>query len=170
MTISTPEPLVPSVDADLFRRAMRLPATAVTVIASGSEGARVGLTASAVCSLSDSPPMVLVCVNRSSHALEAIRRNASFSVNFLAADQQETAEIFAGRKGLYGEDRFVAGEWQRLISGAPVMTQGLASFDCLLEVEHDSPTHAILIGRIVAIASRAAAPLIYCQGQFGQPQ
>lgn len=163
-------PSQPPVDPALFRAAMRLPATSVTIIATGRGDDRAGLTASAVCSLSDAPPMILACINRRSPALELIRRNGAFSANFLASHQPDMAELFAGRTGVYGADRFASGGWETGVTGMPVLPAALASFDCLLEAEHDSPTHAILIGRVAGILQNAAQPaLIYSVGAFGRP-
>ncbi len=66
-----------------FAQQGRLPATAVTVIATGEGDARMGLTTSAICSLSDAPPMIPACINRRSPVPEPIRANGCFSANFL---------------------------------------------------------------------------------------
>lgn len=155
------------VDSAQFRAAMRLPATPVTVLATGLRGARTGLTASAVCSLSDSPPMILACVNLGSHALPAIRENRGFSANFLTSAQASVAEAFAGRTGLYGEDRFDP-DWITGTTGLPLLSTALASFDCEMTEEYDSPTHAILIGRVVGLMRNdTERALVYSSGQFG---
>lgn len=158
-------------DATTFRTAMRLPATSVTVIAAGEGEERNGLTASAVCSLSDAPPMILACVNLNSSALPLIRARGCFSANFLTEAQHDLAERFAGRTRIYGAARFSDAGWSTLATGAPVLSTALAAFDCILEREHDSPTHAILIGRVVAITHDAECrSLVYSAGRFGVAQ
>ena len=72
---------------------MRHLAGAVTVIATGAPGHRFGLTATAVCSLSDEPPTLLVCVNRPASAHDVISRNGNFSVNLLADDQEPRSPV-----------------------------------------------------------------------------
>lgn len=162
--------LLPPPDATSFRAAMRLPATSVTVLAAGSGATRNGLTASAVCSLSDAPPMILACVNLSSAALPLIRQTGCFSVNFLTDAQSHVAERFAGRTRVYGADRFTEGDWQTLATGAPVLMDALAVFDCQLEREHDSPTHAILIGRVMGmVRNDDSRSLVYSAGSFAYP-
>ncbi|MEI4473831.1 flavin reductase family protein [Frigidibacter sp. MR17.24] len=169
MTDLSPTPVLPP-DAGGFRAAMRLPATSVTVIAAGTGAARSGLTASAVCSLSDSPPMILACVNQSSPALAVIRETGCFSANFLTDAQAAVAERFAGRTRIYGAERFDEGDWGTLASGAPVLRDALAIFDCALEQEHDSPTHAILVGRVLGILhDDARRSLVYSAGRFAFP-
>ncbi|MEI4487883.1 flavin reductase family protein [Frigidibacter sp. MR17.14] len=153
-----------------FRAAMRLPATSVTVIAAGQGDARCGLTASAVCSLSDAPPMILACVNLNSPALPVIRATGCFSANFLTDGQSHVAERFAGRTRVYGAERFDEGDWRVLTTGAPVLTDALSVFDCTLEREHDSPTHAILIGRVQGmLRNETRRSLVYSAGSFAYP-
>ena len=150
-----------------FRDCMRHLAGAVTVVATGSVGARSGLTATAVCSLSDDPPTLLVCVNRLTGAHNVIQSLRHFSINLLAADQEVVAGKFAGRAGLKGEARFTGDNWRTLATGAPVLADALAAFDCEIVQEHLFPTHTIFIGLVVATAARDTAdPLLYLRGRF----
>lgn len=156
------------IDSPAFRAAMRLPATSVTVIAAGADDERNGLTVSAVCSLSDTPPMLLACVNLNATTLPLIRRIGAFSINFLTHAQSAVASRFAGRDKVYGAERFVGGDWGTLATGAPVLRDALTVFDCALETEHDSPTHAILVGRVKGIIRNdAGRSLVYSSGMFG---
>lgn len=157
----------PGLEAEAFRAGMRHLAGAVTVIATGAPGERYGLTATAVCALSDDPATLLVCVNRSASAHDVISRNRSFSVNLLADDQEPVAARFAGRAGLKGEARFAGGDWQPLVTGAPTLVDAVARFDCEVTQEHVFASHTIFIGRVVAAAARdGAEPLIYLRGAF----
>ncbi len=161
----------PSIAPDEFRSSMRHLAGAVTVIATGAVGERFGLTATAICSLSDDPPTLLACVNRSASAHDVIQKNRSFSINLLANDQASVAGHFAGRSGLKGEARFTGAIWQTLVTGAPILEHALAAFDCEVTQEHVFATHTIFIGRVVASAARDAGdPLIYLRGAFRQLQ
>lgn len=150
-----------------YREIMRHHAGAVTVIAVGLPGARTGLTATAVCSLSDSPAMILACVNRSASAHAIITATRCFSINLLASEQQDVAMRFAGREGLAGEDRFETGAWTTLSTGAPVLEGALANLDCELAEELNGLTHTIFIGAVKSGRVRAAAtPLLYFRGEF----
>jgi len=154
-------------DTEHYRAIMRHQAGAVTVIACGPEGARAGLTATAVASLSDTPPTVLACVNQSAGAHSEILRSLAFSVNLLSTQQQDVAERFAGKGGLKGEARFEGLAWRTLATGSPVLDQALASLDCELVDHHFFATHSIFIGRVVAGQFRAAAePLLYFRGDY----
>lgn len=154
-------------DSNAYRLLMRQQAGAVTIIAVGDAGNRTGLTATAVCSLTDSPPTLLVCVNRTASAHSPIRQTRTFSVNLLARDQVPLAMSFSGKVGLEGEARFSADEWMTLTTGAPVLKHALASIDCELADEHGFDTHSIFIGRVRDGRTRDGAdPLIYFRGSF----
>lgn len=154
-------------DSDSYRTIMRHQAGAVAVIAVGQAGARTGLTATAVCSLSDSPPMILACVNRTASAHDPIAAIGSFSINLLASDQQDLAGQFSGRTGLKGEARFTDPGWTTLATGAPILATALASLDCTLLDRHAFETHTVFIGTVADGRVRTdAAPLLYFKGDF----
>lgn len=154
-------------DGAIYRAIMRHQAGAVTVIAVGPPGARTGLTATAVCSLSDDPPTILACIRRTASAHDVIHQLGVFSVNLLAADQQDVAERFSGALGLRGEDRFTDDDWTTLVTGSPVLRGALASLDCRLEEQHGFATHSIFIGSVLDGCVRAEAePLLYFRGDY----
>jgi flavin reductase (DIM6/NTAB) family NADH-FMN oxidoreductase RutF len=162
-----PASLPPTITPEEFRASMRNLAGAVTVIATGAVGHRFGLTATAVCSLSDDPPTLLVCVSRTASAHDVISRNRTFSVNLLADAQVEVAARFAGRGGVKGEARFGGGQWRTMATGAPTLIDAVAVFDCEVTQEHVFPTHTVFIGRVVDSSARIEAePLIYLRGAF----
>ncbi len=155
------------IDGTIYRQLMRHQVTGVSIVASGSQGARVGLTATSVASLSAAPPKLLVCVGRANHAHNIVCEQGYFSVNFLARDQEELAERFAGKRGLDGEERFSGAEWSELVTGAPVLNAALSSLDCTLMESHSFSTHSIFIGRVVAGRAQGEAdPLVYFRGGY----
>jgi len=156
-------------DANKYRAIMQHQAGAVALITTGDVGARTGLTATAVCSLTDDPPTLLVCVNRSASAHDLICEKMTFGVNLLAQHQQELAGAFSGRTGLNGEDRFhVEGhEWTTLKTDAPVLVGALANLDCEVIEQQTFKTHTIFIGAVrEGSISETAAPLLYFRGDF----
>lgn len=154
-------------NTDSYRSIMRHQAGAVAVIACGGRDMRAGLTATAVASLSDRPPTVLVCVNQTAGAHDVIVMANAFSVNLLAAGQQKIAECFAGKGGLKGEERFAGSVWDTLATGSPILVGALASLDCELVEQHTFTTHSIFIGHVVHGQFRAdAEPLLYFRGDY----
>jgi flavin reductase (DIM6/NTAB) family NADH-FMN oxidoreductase RutF len=153
-------------DADKYRNVMRHQAGAVTIIAVGATGSRTGLTATAVCSLTDSPPMVIACVNRNASAHAPIQSAQCFSINMLASDQSDLARRFSSKK-LEGEARFDPDTWDTLATGAPVLKHAIANLDCEVAHEHSFETHTIFIGRVRDCRFREdVEPLLYFRGEF----
>ncbi|MFC0242551.1 flavin reductase family protein [Rhodopseudomonas telluris] len=166
MTLAIDDCLRSASPAD-FAHAMRQLASGVSIITAGVGSSRVGMTATAVTSLSASPPTLIVCLNRTSSAGPTIAQSRSFAVNILAADQIEIGERFAGKGGFKGAARFSAGSWSTGISGAPVLSGALASIECELDELIERHTHAILIGRVVHTATLPRkASLAYWQGSY----
>lgn len=152
---------------DDYRALMRHLAGAVTVVTAGQPGERRGLTATAVCSLSASPPTLLACVNRRAGAHDLIISGRAFSVNVLASDQEEVAASFSGQSNRMGDERFAFGTWGTLSTGSPILAEALASLDCELIEYKSVATHTIFIGRVVSGCSRdGAEPLIYLRGSY----
>src|SRR5580658_7211862 len=124
-----PEP-VATVAASVFREAMSRLGAAVHVVTTAGPVGKAGFTATAVCSVSDAPPTLLVCLNRKSHGGPILRDNKVFCINTLGADGEAIADLFAGRTGVASADRFVAGTWTTLKTGAPVLAAAVVAFDC----------------------------------------
>lgn len=140
------------VEADVFREAMRRFASGVCIVAAGQGDVRCGMTVSAFTSVSAEPPLVLVCLNRSSSAHGCLTNAARFSINILGAQQEEEAMLFAGQRGLHGADRFDE-RWQQDQAGAPVLTTAHHAIVCASETQHVSGTHTLLIGRVIHATS-----------------
>ena len=85
------------VDKQLFRRVCGRFASGITITTVLDESGRVhGLTANSFTSVSLTPPIVLVCVDKRSKVLEHFRQQAFFGVNILAEHQRHLSDRFAG--------------------------------------------------------------------------
>ncbi|MND73620.1 FMN reductase (NADH) RutF [compost metagenome] len=136
------------VDTTGFRNAMALLGGAVSVITTDGAAGRFGFTASAVCSVTDQPPTLLVCMNRSSHSNVHFKTNGVLSVNVLTAEHQDISGVFANRE-LTMEQRFAAAHWHTLESGAPLLDEALVSFDCRIAQAHEVGSHTIFYCEIL---------------------
>ncbi|MFO1062042.1 MAG: flavin reductase family protein [Dongiaceae bacterium] len=150
-----------------FLAMMRRAATGVTVVTTDGPAGRAGVTVSAMCSVSLEPPSVLVCVRSTSGVVLLVQGNGCFCVNILAGRHKLVAECFAGRVAELREDRFACAEWHQLATGAPVLSDALASFDCKLTNEVAFGTHVILIGTVLAGRGQEGGPLIYTNRDYG---
>lgn len=137
------------VDVADFKDAMAKLTTAVHVVTTDGTAGRHGFTASAVCSVTDSPPTLLVCMNGNARSYEYFVENRVLMVNTLTAKQLHLSNIFASP--LSSEDRFASAEWELLLTGSPMLNEALISFDCKISEIKQVGTHGILICEIVAI-------------------
>jgi len=145
-----------------FRGAFANFATTVSVIATNGPAGRAGLTCSAVCAVSDDPPLLLACVHGKSAANAAMKVNRVMAVNCLQADQSALSQAFAGVGSLPLEDRFALGEWHALATGAPCCRHALAVLDCEVVDIRDVGTHSVFIAKVVATSTRdLGEPLVY---------
>jgi flavin reductase len=140
-----------TVSRDEFRDAMARLGAAVNVVTSAGSAGRGGFTASAVCSVTDDPPTLLVCLNRSSSGNALVKANGVLCVNALAAGQRDISDAFAGIGGLKGEGRFAFGAWSTLATGAPVLEAAAVSFDCHIVDIIEKGTHSVLFAEVAAI-------------------
>ena len=137
------------IEATDFRNAMSLLTSAVNVVTTIGASGRYGFTASAVCSVTDTPPTLLVCMNKASYSHAHFIKNKILAVNVLGAHHEYISNVFSSK--MNSEERFKHGVWTTLKTGAPVLEDALVSFDCQLEQVQEVGTHDIFICRIVAI-------------------
>jgi flavin reductase len=145
------EDVVMAVERKEFRDAMARLCAAVNIITTGGPAGRAGFTASAMCSVTDTPPTLLVCMNKGVSSVELFRRNGTICVNTLAAGQQELSGVFAGITGIDGEERFNSGSWGTLATGAPVLEGAIVAFDARIGEVVEKGTHLVVFAEIEAI-------------------
>ncbi|MGI9281004.1 MAG: flavin reductase family protein [Endozoicomonas sp.] len=152
-----------------FKQAMQELAASVNVITTQHDESRNGLTATAVCSLSMEPTSMLVCIHKDVQALSEIRASGYFCINILSSEQQAISDVFAGRSGAKGEQRFLeTGSWTPSQSGTPMLDGALANVVCELQEINESGTHHICIGHVREVRlEQGSSPLIYAQQQYG---
>ena len=143
-----------------FRDAMARLGAAVTIVTTDGPAGRVGITASAVCSVTDTPPTLLVCMNRNSSLNPVVQANRVLCINVLPADAQDLASLFAGFTGADQVVRFNEGSWTSLATGAPVLEQAVAALDCVVEEVVEKGTHSVVFAQVRAIRLGAERPAL----------
>lgn len=143
------------VDVNSFRNAMSKMGGAVSVITTDGPAGRFGFTASAVCSVTDTPPTLLVCMNRSSYSNAYFKQNGVLCVNVLAGEHQDISGAFSNRD-MTMDERFERADWSTLESGAPAMNEALVNFDCRIAEVHQVGSHDIFYCQIDEIKQGAA--------------
>ena len=143
-----------------FRTAMGKFATGVTVIATEVEGDVHGMTANAFMSVSLDPKLVVISIGEKAKILNKIKESKIFTVNILAADQQELSMIFAGQLKEHKEVAF-----DRL-DGKPVLAGAVAQIACEVSAEHVEGDHTLFIGKVTDIHLEDAEPLLFYNGKY----
>jgi len=157
---------VPTVDRQVYRGGMARLASAVNIVTSAGENGWVGLTASAVTSVTDDPATLIVCVNRGAQAHATFARSRILCVNTAAAEHEGLAMAFAGSvKDMVA--RFAAGRWSTLVTGAPVLEGATAAFDCRIANVVGGNTHDVFFCEVLAVRETPEAEaLVYHARKF----
>lgn len=143
-----------------LRIAMRQWASGVSVVSAIQNEVRHGMTVSSFTSVSLNPPTVLISLQKETRTHDFVRDSGFFAVTILSQGQQDISDRFAGR--VPEENRFENIETFSMISGAPLLKKGLAFFDCRVTAAHDSATHTVFIGEVLAAESvNKGKPLLY---------
>lgn len=159
---------LPVVQENEHRLGMRQFAAATTVITTLHQQQPSGLTATAVCSVTAEPARLVAFVNKNTYAAQQILQSGLLCINALAGDQAELACIFAGmRKAIAPQDRFQHGQWETLVTGAPVLGGAKANFDCRVVKVFDESTHYAFLCDVLATQSNEdSSALLYMGGAF----
>lgn len=154
----------PSFSSHEFRAALGMFATGVTIVTARTDnGALVGLTANSFNSVSMSPPLVLWSLSSKATTLGAFSTGSHYAIHILGADQQDLARQFATP----GVDRFQGVEIEAGISGAPMLPDVVASFECFNRSRYEEGDHVIFVGEVERCTYRpGASPLLYHGGRF----
>ena len=153
-----------SLDRDAFRSVLGRFASGITVVTTCSEDGRDhGMTVSAFCSVSLTPPLVLVCVARNAEMYRVLQTVSHFTVNILSERQEAISRRFAD---LEAEQRFEGVGFRRGKFGAPVLHDILAYVECRVDQRYDAGDHGIVIGEVEHAAARDDRPLLYYRGGY----
>jgi flavin reductase (DIM6/NTAB) family NADH-FMN oxidoreductase RutF len=142
----------------------KLAAGVCVVTAPGEEGP-LGMTVSAVTSLSATPPLLLVCLRNGSRTLEAIHAYGAFAVHLLREEQHGRAAVFAD-PGATAAQRFEGTDLQQVL-GVPVFGDALGWSVCLVEDVRRYGDHHLVVGRMTAVHVGAGRPLLWHDRRFG---
>lgn len=125
-----------------FREAMARLAAGVCIVTSRGPAGLAGCTATAVCSVTDDPPTLIVCLNRASRNNAVIRANGTLCVNILGAGQETLARHFAD-SSLTVEERFAKAAWLAAGDNAPALKEAAAALDCRISRVEEVGSHSV---------------------------
>ena len=127
-------------------------------------GTDIGVTISALSSVSLEPPLLLVCVRLRTKVCECLVASTEFAGNVLASDQEALARRFSQSC----DERFAGVAVSRGKTGAALLHGALAYFECRVLSTQNAGDHAVIIGEIVAGRGRVGDPLLHFRGAFAQ--
>ena len=142
----------------------RFPSGVTVVTTKAADGSDQGMTVSAFCSLSLEPPLVLICIEKTASAHDALTTANGFVVNVLAAKQEQIARRFA----IVNIDRFEGIGFTRSSRGYAVLDDALAVIECDRFSMHEAGDHTVIIGEVEATRAETGTPLLYYRGGYAQ--
>lgn len=150
---------------DAFRNSMAKLGAAVNIITTDGPAGRAGFAATAVCSVTDTPATLLICLNRTASVFDAVTQNGVVCVNVLASSHEGLSGLFGGKTPV--DERFAAADWITGKTGAPVLKDALVSFDCRISDQSDIGTHRVLYCTVEEIRDgEDGEALIYYQRAY----
>ncbi|WP_188190444.1 flavin reductase [Nonomuraea sp. SYSU D8015] len=152
-----------------FRTAMANLSAAVNVVTTDGVSGRAGITVSAVCSVTDTPPTLLVCVNQASYTHDIFRTNRRVAINVLGPQHEELAMQFAGATTVPMAERFALPMWDHDTHGLPVLPDAAVVVIGPVGAEFTRGTHTVLFVEVDHVSVREeTGALLYFQRRFHQ--
>ncbi len=155
------EELITAIDPDGFKRAMSHFLSGVTVVTTEHNGQRFGMTVASFASLSLSPPLVVVCIDKSVRTHDAIRDSEKFAVNILAQGQEAISNRFASR----AEDKFEGTPGRAGKLSLPLI-DGATAIECRLHASLPGGDHTIFVGEVIGSHIDETPPLAYYRSAY----
>lgn len=158
----------PAVDPEGFKAAMRMLAAGVVMVTARLDGRVWGLTISACCSISASPPRLLISLSRGASGRPAVLETGRFGVSILRADQRALADLGAVPKGPKYVDAFC----ETAKGGSTMLAGALYHIDCSVDRVFEVEDHTLVIGAVEAVipgrrsGEGAREPLLYFDRTF----
>jgi flavin reductase (DIM6/NTAB) family NADH-FMN oxidoreductase RutF len=137
--------------------------TVVTGIDPGPGGAGpAGFCCQSFHALSLDPPLICLCVGKSSTTWPRIRASGRFAVNILGEHQEELSRTFA----ISGGDKFAGVDWTPSPLGSPLLPSVIGWVDCTMAEVYDGGDHDIVVGRVVGLSAAGGDPLLFFRGGY----
>ena len=156
-----------TIDGKSFWQAIGQRAIAATIVtAAGSDGP-AGLLGLSATHVTADPPTMLVSIANKTSALASVLEAKHFAINYLPQGAEDIVDLFSGKSPLKGADRFEAGRWSTLATGAPTYNGVVGVIDCELEEVIERHGVAIILGRVVDFSTDSdATPLVYFRNGY----
>ncbi len=150
-----------TLDPEQLRHAMRAWTTGVAVVTAQHEGHMYGMTVNSFTSISLDPPLVSVALRQLTHTHELVEKSGEFAVTILASHQKELSDRFAG-KFTSIHDRFDGLKTETLLIDAPLISEGIACFNCRVVKSIPVGENTLFVAEVIAVSGEGEGnPLVY---------
>ncbi len=117
-------------------------------------------TAAWVMQVSFNPLLLAISINPEHYSYQLLQAGGVCTVNVLGQEQYAIAEHF----GHSDKDKMIDFQWQTDKTGAPILSESLAYFDCEVSHYSDAGDHKIAICKVISAARlKEGCPLLYSQ-------
>ena len=160
----TPQENWATIDQKLFRHTMARFCTGVTIVTSKDENFYYGCAVSSFCSLSLSPPLVLICLDQKNKSHAIVKKTGVFAINILAAGYEWIAQQFASHQ----ENKFTNIDYSFGLIALPLLNASLATLECVTNDISVQGDHSIFVGKVVAatVYDEYKDPMVYYMRDF----
>ncbi len=158
MTAFTPTPETTRQLRDAYGRF----ATGVCIVTTHTPSGPIGMTANSFTSVSLDPPLVLWCPGKTSARTPHFTAASHFAIHVLCDEQAQIAKDFAKDGRAFSGIEITDGE-----GDVPLIANCAARFECETRQIHEAGDHLIQVGKVLRAMTSDKAPLIFCNGGFG---
>ncbi|NOQ65388.1 MAG: flavin reductase [Methyloprofundus sp.] len=102
-------------------------------------------TAAWVMQVSFSPILLALSINPKHSSYQLLKKSGVCSINVLSSAQQSMAAHFGQPASA---DKMAQGTWKKSVTGAPILQESLAYFDCEFSHEISAGDHQVVICRV----------------------
>jgi flavin reductase (DIM6/NTAB) family NADH-FMN oxidoreductase RutF len=149
-----------------FKQAARRFASGVTVVTTCCDEVLHAGTVSAFFSLSLQPLQVLISLSSTGRLAELVNQSGVFAVNVLRTEQESLSRLFASPQRPTALGALPGVETEVAVSGAPIIRDCLAYFDCTVAAVFVAGDHTLFIGQVQAVFASDGQPLLYFDGAY----
>ena len=151
------------IDSATFRSVLGRFVSGVTIVtARDAEGEDHGMTASAFCSVSLEPPLILISIAHDATLHPIVLEVDELAVSILTASQEAIARRFAEKL----DNRFEGVGFSRGITGAPLIDGALAHIEARIAHRYPGGDHTIFVAEVLAASATMDEPLVYYRGGY----
>jgi flavin reductase (DIM6/NTAB) family NADH-FMN oxidoreductase RutF len=162
MTESMSTPMLNEPDPELLKGFNRQFVTGVTVVTIKDGDTPRGLAVNAYCSISFDPPLIMVCIQRTSSSWPALFTATHLGVNILSNKQRGVVSVFASKD----PDKFARIDWYPGPHDSPLIPGSAAMLEAEIRERFQAKTHTIFLCRVRHAEVNDDAPMVYKAGKF----